>query len=58
MDDWEFNTTMSAYQIANLVLSGKLGDEVCERVLAELNINDDEAGCLEQNIEAFIEGEE
>lgn len=58
MDDWEFNITMTAYEIAHMVVSGKLGEDVCERVLAELDINNDEAGCLEQNLEDFLKGEE
>ena len=58
MDDLEFNITMAAMEIASLVLSGKLGGDVCERVLGELDINDDEAGCLEQNISAWLELED
>jgi hypothetical protein len=38
-----------------MVLTGKCGDDACERVLEELDISDDEAGCLEQNISAWLE---
>jgi len=46
---------MAATEIAHMVLSGKLGEDVCERVLEELDISDDEAGCLEQNLENWLE---
>ena len=58
MDDLEFNITVAAMEIASLILSGKMGEDVCERVFEELDINNDEAGCLEQNLEAFLKGEE
>jgi hypothetical protein len=58
MDDLEFNITVAAMEIASLILSGKMGEDVCERVLEELDINDDEAGCLEQNISAWLELED
>jgi len=58
MDDLEFNITVAAMEIASLILSGKMGEDVCERVLEELDINNDEAGCLEQNILAWLEVED
>jgi len=58
MDDLEFNITVTAMEIASLILSGKMGEDVCERVLEELDINNDEAGCLEQNILAWLEVED
>ena len=58
MDDLEFNITVAAMEIASLILSGKMGEDVCERVLEELDINNDEAGCLEQNISAWLELED
>ena len=58
MDDLEFNITVAAMEIASLILSGKMGEDVCERVLEELDINNDEAGCLEQNITAWLEIED
>ena len=58
MDDLEFNITVAAMEIASLILSGKMGESVCERVLEELDINNDEAGCLEQNISAWLESED
>jgi hypothetical protein len=58
MDDLEFNITVAAMEIASLILSGKMGEGVCERVLEELDINNDEAGCLEQNISAWLEIED
>ena len=58
MDDLEFNITVAAMEIASLILSGKMGEDVCERVLEELDINNDEAGCLEQNISAWLESED
>jgi hypothetical protein len=58
MDDLEFNITVAAMEIASLILSGKMGEDVCERVLEELDINNDEAGCLEQNISAWLEIED
>ena len=58
MVDLEFNITVAAMEIASLILSGKMGEDVCERVLEELDINNDEAGCLEQNISAWLESED
>jgi len=55
VSDWEHNMMMAATEIAHMVLSGKLGEDVCERVLEELDISDDEAGCLEQNLENWLE---
>ncbi|MBW1854964.1 MAG: hypothetical protein JRJ00_09850 [Deltaproteobacteria bacterium] len=50
--------TVTAMEIAHMVLTGKCGDEVCERVLEALDINNDEAGCLEQNIGDWLEVED
>jgi hypothetical protein len=58
MEDFEFNMTVSAMEIAYMVLTGKCGDDVCERVLEHLDISNDEAGCLEQNISAWLELED
>lgn len=55
MSDWEHNMMMAAAEIAHMVLIGRLGEDVCERVLEELDINDDEASCLEQNLENWLE---
>ena len=55
MEDFEFNMIVFAMEIAYMVLTGKCGDDACERVLEELDISDDEAGCLEQNISAWLE---
>jgi len=58
MEDFEFNMTVSAMEIAHMVLTGQCGEDVCEQVLEALDINDDEAGCLEQNISAWLELED
>jgi hypothetical protein len=55
MNEWEENIRLTAMEIAYMVLTGRLGEDVCERVLEELDINDDEAGVLEANLEAFLE---
>jgi hypothetical protein len=57
MEDFEFNMTVSAMEIAHMVLTGKLGGTVCERVLDSLDISNDEAGCLEQNIGDWLDVE-
>ena len=55
MSDWEHNMMMAATEIAYMVLSGQFGEDVCEQALEELGINDDEASCLEQNLESWLE---
>lgn len=55
MNEWEENIRLTAMEIAYMVLTGKLGEDVCERALEELDINDDEAGVLEANLEAFLD---
>lgn len=57
MQEWERNMHLTAMEIAWMVLSGQLGEDVCERVLEELDINNDEASVLEQNLESALEEE-
>ena len=57
MQEWERNMHLTAMEIAWMVLSGQLGEDVCERALEELDINNDEASVLEQNLESTLEEE-
>ena len=57
MQEWERNMHLTAMEIAWMVLSGQLGEDVCERALEELDINNDEASVLEQNLESALEEE-
>ena len=57
MNDWEKNIHLTSMEIAWLVLSGRMGESVCEKILEALDINDDEAGVLEQNLESILEEE-
>tara|TARA_B100001029_G_C15027067_1_gene434337 strand:- start:819 stop:1010 length:192 start_codon:yes stop_codon:yes gene_type:complete len=54
LNEWEENIRITAMEIAYMVLSGRLGEDVCEHALEELDINNDEAGVLEQNLESFL----
>ena len=53
--EWEENIRITAMEIAYMVLTGKLGEDVCEHALEELDISDDEAGVLEQNLETILD---
>ena len=55
LNDWEENIRVTAMEIAWMVLTGKLGEDVCEHALEELDISDDEAGVLEANLEALLD---
>lgn len=57
MQEWEQNIHLTAMEIASMVLRGQLGDDVCERALEELDISDDEADILRQNLEIYLEAE-
>lgn len=57
LKEWEKNIQLTSMEIAWMVLSGRLGDDACEHVLEVLDINDDEAGILQQNLEEIL-GEE
>lgn len=54
-NDWERNIRITAAEMTLMVLSGTLGEDVCERALDILDISDDEAGVLEANLEAFMQ---
>lgn len=57
MNDWEKNVILTSMEIAWMVLNGQMGEDVCEGVLEALDINNDEAGVLEQNLESILEEE-
>lgn len=57
MRDWEQEVHLAALEIAYMVVSGRLGDHACEHALELLDINGDEAGVLEQNLQAILEEE-
>lgn len=57
MNEWERNIYLTSMEIAWMVLSGQVGESVCESVLESLDINNDEAGVLEQNLETILEEE-
>jgi len=57
MEDFEFNMTVTAMEIAHGILTDQYGEGVRESVLENLDISDDEACCLEQNIASWLEEE-
>lgn len=54
---WERNLMITALEIAHLVLSGKVGGDACECVLNELDISDEDADILSQNIDKILNEE-
>tara|TARA_B100001027_G_scaffold216954_1_gene195427 strand:+ start:8862 stop:9041 length:180 start_codon:yes stop_codon:yes gene_type:complete len=54
---WERNIIITVLEIAHLVLNGKMGEDVCERVLDELDICDDDADILAENIDKILNEE-
>lgn len=54
---WERNLMITALEIAHLVLSGKVGGDACECVLSELDISDEDADILSQNIDKILNEE-
>ena len=56
--EWEKNISLSSMEIAFMALTGQIGDEACyEHILNALDICDDEAAILEQNIEGILQEE-
>ena len=55
--EWEKNIQLTSMEITWMVLSGRLVDDACEHALEALDISDEEAGILQQNLEEIL-GEE
>ena len=57
MQEWEKNVHLAAMEVAWMVLKGQLGEDVCERALEMLDINNDDADILKQNLGNYLESE-
>ena len=51
MDDLDEITLTTALEIARMVLSGSLGQDVCAQTLDQLDISDDEADKMWSDLE-------
>ena len=58
MNEAEKNILITSMEIALMVLSGSLGNDVRERVLDVLDISDVEADVLEDNLDVVMEENE